>query len=643
MADNTTLPSGSGGDTLRTEDRGSFKTPVSLIDVGGTAGEALIGDGSNAMPIKDGGNSITVDATSLPLPTGASTAAHQVTQNTSLSSIEANLSNLEAALGSIGGDSLTVSNGGVAFGVSDAGGSLTVDGTVAATQSGTWNVTNISGTVSLPTGAATETTLSGIGTNIFILSQAIKLEDGAHLSGDAGIPALSVRNDSDTSLCGTSGDYTPLQVDANGYLKVNIKAGAGSGGTALTDDAAFTAATTSFTPIGGIVTSDSVDSGDGGAFAMLANRQQKVTLYDSSGVEVSVGGGTQYDEDAVHSSGSKVTGAGVVRKDTAASLCGADGDYSLLIVDANGRLHVNPSLPTDAATASHQVTQNSSLVDITGHCFGILEALNNQNPASDTVALEAGNLATIAAVVKSEDAIHSSGDAGIMSLAVRSDTATAIAANGDYHPLLLDATGRLHVNPGTVTVNAHAVTNAGTFAVQVDGNALTSLQLIDDVIFVDDAAFTLGTSKIAAIGGRASRARRTAESAEGDAAVIALDRYGRVQTAPGPDLTVSATQVTASGDTSLVAAPGAGSRLKILRVEASNSHATVAVTAGLKSTSLNGGSVFGKKYLPAVGGQAAWVFPNGHLMCGDNEAFSANLSAGSTTIEYTVYYETVTT
>src|SRR5262245_24049449 len=39
--------------------------------------------------------------------------------------------------------------------VSDAGSSLTVDGTVAATQSGTWNINNVSGTVSLPTGAST--------------------------------------------------------------------------------------------------------------------------------------------------------------------------------------------------------------------------------------------------------------------------------------------------------------------------------------------------------------------------------------------------------------------------------------------------------------------------------------------------------
>jgi hypothetical protein len=37
----------------------------------------------------------------------------------------------------------------------------------------------------------------------------------------------------------------------------------------------------------------------------------------------------------------------------------------------------------------------------------------------------------------------------------------------------------------TVTVNAHAVTNAGTFVVQENGAALTSLQLIDDAVYTD--------------------------------------------------------------------------------------------------------------------------------------------------------------
>ena len=46
-----------------------------------------------------------------------------------------------------------------------------------------------------------------------------------------------------------------------------------------------------------------------------------------------------------------------------------------------------------------------------------------------------------------------------------------------------------------------AVTNAGTFAVQEDGAALTALQLIDDTIYADDGEFTTGTSPIQIIGG----------------------------------------------------------------------------------------------------------------------------------------------
>lgn len=41
-----------------------------------------------------------------------------------------------------------------------------VSGTVSAAQSGTWNINNVSGTVSLPTGAATQATLAAINTKI---------------------------------------------------------------------------------------------------------------------------------------------------------------------------------------------------------------------------------------------------------------------------------------------------------------------------------------------------------------------------------------------------------------------------------------------------------------------------------------------
>ena len=44
--------------------------------------------------------------------------------------------------------------------------------------------------------------------------------------------------------------HEPLLVDGSGYPEVNIKAGAGSGGTALADEAAFTQGTTDITPMG---------------------------------------------------------------------------------------------------------------------------------------------------------------------------------------------------------------------------------------------------------------------------------------------------------------------------------------------------------------------------------------------------------
>lgn len=48
---------------------------------------------------------------------------------------------------------------------------------------------------------------------------------------------------------------------------------------------------------------------------------------------------------------------------------------------------------------------------------------------------------------KAEDSVHASGDFGIMALGVRKDTAVALGADGDYHPPIFDASGRLHVAP----------------------------------------------------------------------------------------------------------------------------------------------------------------------------------------------------
>jgi hypothetical protein len=68
----------------------------------------------------------------------------------------------------------------------------------------------------LPTGAATEATLS----NIF---SAFKAEDSVAVSGDLGMPLLAIRSSTDAVTASHDGDYTNLAIDEEGRLKVASK------------------------------------------------------------------------------------------------------------------------------------------------------------------------------------------------------------------------------------------------------------------------------------------------------------------------------------------------------------------------------------------------------------------------------------
>jgi hypothetical protein len=256
--------------------------------------------------------------------------------------------------------------------------------------------TTVTGTVTVASHAVTNagtfvTQIDGSAlTALQLIDDIVLAEDAAHTTGDKGVMALAVRQDAQANL-GADGDYTPLSVDSAGALRVT----GGGGGTEYTEDAAAAA-----NPVGTALilvrkdTPAATVTTDGNNVAQRGSDYGAayVTLVDNAGAFVSVGGGTQYDEDSAHVSGDKVTLAGVVRADTAAAQSGTDGDRTVLISDASGRLHVN-----------------------------------------------VGN---------------------------------------------------------TVTVASHAVTNAGTFVTQVDGAALTALQLIDDVVYVDNTAtHSTGTSK----------------------------------------------------------------------------------------------------------------------------------------------------
>lgn len=160
------LPSGAATSALQTQ------PGVDIGDV--TINNA---SGGSAVNIQDGGNSLTVDG-SLTVTQGTGTNLHTVVDS---------------------GTITTVTN---VVHVDDNGGSITVDGpltdtqlrttpvpvsgTVAATQSGAWNITNISGTVSLPTGAATSAlqTTSNTSLSSLVSSEGIVTSSGSSTTTD---------------------------------------------------------------------------------------------------------------------------------------------------------------------------------------------------------------------------------------------------------------------------------------------------------------------------------------------------------------------------------------------------------------------------------------------------------------------------
>lgn len=140
----------------------------------------------------------------------------------------------------------------------------------------------------------------------------------------------------------------------NNALRVNIVAGAGSGGTALADETTFSSNVTSLTPVGGAVygSTSAVAAGEAGVFNMSSNRALWVYPVDSSGgrvtdstqrairvTSVDAGGSTQV---TVSSGAIKIYGSSgeSVAASTAAP---ATGDQGLIVRQVGYSTTVNVS------------------------------------------------------------------------------------------------------------------------------------------------------------------------------------------------------------------------------------------------------------------------------------------------------------
>ena len=277
MADNTTLNIGTGGDALRTDDNAGIKTPVTKIELG--IDGAFNGFVAATNPLPVAGNTVkngtgTVLAILLDadgnvqcdlvgaLPAGTN-AIGKLAANNGVDIGDVDVASIIPGTGATNlGKAVDSASGATDTGVAplavrddalsaltpvesdyvplrvDANGALWTihSGTIAATQSGTWNIGTVTAVTSitnpLPAGTNAIGKLaanSGVdigdvditsiipGTGATNLGKAVDSLAGAT---DTGMAILAIRDDALSALTPVEGDYAPTRVDANGALWV---------------------------------------------------------------------------------------------------------------------------------------------------------------------------------------------------------------------------------------------------------------------------------------------------------------------------------------------------------------------------------------------------------------------------------------
>ena len=163
----------------------------------------------------------------------------------------------------------------------------------------------------------------------------------------------------------------------------------------------------------------------GGLQLYKIDKELHSIIVDDGGGSITVDGTVtvnvnfSYPEDSAHVSGDNGVMALAVRTDVKASTAGADGDYAALIQDADGDLYVSDTVAQGyLSTLAGTVSDGKVQVDVS--------SLPNQYQ---------------------EDAIASGEEFGPYVLGMRRDADTSpVSADGDYHGLIFNSSGRLKVD-----------------------------------------------------------------------------------------------------------------------------------------------------------------------------------------------------
>lgn len=279
------------------------------------------------------------------------------------------------------------------------------------------------------------------GGNLATIASAIKAEDAASADADKGIQVLAVRKGTPANTSGTDGDYEPLQV-SGGRLWVDAS------GKTLTVDASGVAV-----PVTDNSSSLTVDAPVGTpVFVRLSDGSSAITTLPVSLASVPSHAVTNAGTFAVQDSEKVADNAGFT----------------------DGTTKVQPAGYIYDEVAGTALTENDAAA-----------ARINVNRAQ-VHAIEDGTTRGRYATVTASNALKVDGSAVTQPVSDASGSLTVDAPVGTpVFVRLSDGASAITTLPVSLaSVPSHAVTNAGTFAVQ------------DSQVIADNAGFTDGTSKV---------------------------------------------------------------------------------------------------------------------------------------------------
>lgn len=303
---------------------------------------------------------------------------------------------------------------------------------IPASQSGTWNITNVSGTVSLPTGAATSANQSTEITALQLIDDLV-LAQSVSTSGKVGVMSMGSVTTAAPSY--TTGNLNPLSLSTAGNLRVD--------GSSVTQ------------PVSGTVTAN-----QGGTWNVGLSAGSN-TVGSIASITTSITPGTAAAnlgkaEDAAHASGDTGVMSLAVRTDSLSSRSGTDGDYEPLKTDSLGQLYAK-ARSTEYGTAN--------LPNFYTNVIGLFEL-----PSVvfiDPVALATAGVLGTGGLKVSGDIAHDAVDGGNpIKIGGKSQTEvtqpSAVSATGDRVDAFFDLNGFHHVKAnatrGTMTTLHSAVT-----------------------------------------------------------------------------------------------------------------------------------------------------------------------------------------